>query len=65
MLSTFQHGDEMYQYTVVARVANQEIELTTFFDSDGEPEKKAKALIENNKGKFRHMRIEKRIIGML
>ena len=55
----------MYQYTVVARVANQEIELTTFFDSDGEPEKKAKALIESNKEKFRHMRIEKRIVGML
>ena len=55
----------MYQYTVMARVANREIELKTFFDEDGEPEKKAKALIEINKDKFRHMRIEKRIVGML
>ena len=62
---TFSHGDRMYQYTVMARVANREIELKTFFDEDGEPEKKAKALIEINKDKFRHMRIEKRLIGML
>ena len=55
----------MYQYTVYAKVANREIELKTFFDSDGEPEKKAKTLIENNKDKFRSMRIEKRLVGML
>ena len=54
----------MYQYTVMARVANREIELETFFDEDGEPEKKAKALVEENRTKFRHMRIEKRLIGM-
>ncbi len=52
---TFSHGDRMYQYTVMARVANREIELKTFFDEDGEPEKKAKAIIEINKDKFRHM----------
>ena len=62
---TFSHGDKMYQYTVMARVANREIELKTFFDEDGEPEKKAKALVEENRTRFRHMRIEKRIVGML
>ena len=55
----------MYQYTVMARVANREIELKTFFDEDGEPEKKAKALVEESRTRFRHMRIEKRLIGML
>lgn len=56
----------MYQYTVFAKVANKEIELKTFFDDiDEKPMQKAKALIETNKNKFRHMRIEKRIIGML
>jgi len=55
----------MYQYTVMARVANREIELKTFFDEDGEPERKAKALVEANRTRFRHMRIEKRLIGML
>ena len=61
----FSNGDKMYQYTVYAKVANREIELKTFFDSDGEPEKKALALVEHNRTRFRHMRIEKRIIGML
>ena len=55
----------MYQYTVYAKVANREIELKTFFDSDEEPEKKARALMEHNRTRFRSMRIEKRIIGML
>ena len=55
----------MYQYTVYAKVANREIELKTFLESDGEPEKKALALVEHNRTRFRHMRIEKRIIGML
>ena len=55
----------MYQYTVYAKVANREIELKTFIDSDGEPERKAKELVEHNRTRFRHMRIEKRIIGML
>ena len=55
----------MYQYTVIARVADREIELKTFFDDEVDAKKKAKALIESNKEKFRHMRIEKRIIGML
>jgi len=61
----FLNGDKMYQYTVMARVANREIELQTFFDDDVDAEKKAKALIENNREKYRSMRIEKRIIGML
>jgi len=56
----------MYQYTVFAKVANKEIELKTFFDdSDDKPMEMAKALIEANKGKFRQMRIEKRIVGLL
>ena len=55
----------MYQYTVFAKISNREFELKTFFDSDGEPEKKARTLIENNRTRFRSMRIEKRIIGML
>ncbi len=55
----------MYEYTVYAKISNREFELKTFFDSDGEPEKKAKTLIENNKDKFRSMRIEKRLVGML
>ena len=63
---TFSNGDTMYQYTVFAKVANKEIELKTFFDDiDERPMEKAKALIETNKDKFRSMRIEKRIIGML
>lgn len=63
---TFSHGDKMYQYTVIATVAKQEIELKTFFDDlDEKPMEKAKALIEKNKNKFRSMRIEKRIIPML
>ena len=65
MFSIFSNGDKMYQYTVMERVANREIELKTFFDEDGEPERKAKALIEVNRTRFRHMRIEKRIVGML
>jgi len=65
MLSFFSNGDKMYQYTVIARVADREIELKTFFDDEVDAKKKAKALIESNKEKFRHMRIEKRIIGML
>jgi hypothetical protein len=65
MLSSFSNGDKMYQYTVMARVGSREIELKTFFDEDGEPERKAKALIEANRTRFRHMRIEKRIVGML
>ena len=57
----------MYQYIVMALVgsSNREIELQTFYDDDVDAEKKAKALIENNRGKYRSMRIEKRIIGML
>ena len=55
----------MYQYTVMARVGSREIELKTFFDEDGEPERKAKELVEHNRTRFRHMRIEKRIIPML
>lgn len=56
----------MYQYTVFAKVANKEIELKTFFDdSDDKPMEMAKALIEANRSKFRQMRIEKRIIGLL
>ena len=56
----------MYQYTVFAKIANKEIELKTFFDDiDERPMEKARALIETNKNKFRSMRIEKRIIGML
>ena len=57
----------MYQYIVMALVgsSNREIELQTFFDDDVDAEKKAKALIENNRGQYRSMRIEKRIIGML
>ena len=43
----------------------KQIELKTFFDEDGEPERKAKALVEENRTRFRHMRIEKRLIGML
>ena len=63
---TFLHGDGMYQYTVFATVAKQEIELKTFFDDlDEKPMEKAKALVEANKGKFRSMRIEKRITPML
>ena len=63
---TFLHGDRMYQYTVFATVAKQEIELKTFFDDlDEKPMEKAKALVEANKGKFRSMRIEKRITPML
>jgi hypothetical protein len=63
---TFSHGDRMYQYTVFATIAKQEIELKTFFDDlDEKPMEKAKALIEANKGKFRSMRIEKRITPML
>ena len=63
---TFSHGDRMYQYTVFATVAKQEIELKTFFDDlDEKPMEKAKALVEANKGKFRSMRIEKRITPML
>ena len=66
MLSPFLHGDRMYQYTVFATVAKQEIELKTFFDDlDEKPMEKAKALVEANKGKFRSMRIEKRITPML
>jgi ABC-type lipoprotein release transport system permease subunit len=62
----FENGEQMYQYTVFAKVANKEIELKTFFDDiDEKPMQKAKALIETNKNKFRSMRIEKRIIGML
>ena len=63
---TFSHGDRMYQYTVFATVAKQEIELKTFFDDlDEKPMEKAKALVEANKGKFRSLRIEKRITPML
>ena len=62
---TLSNGDKMYQYTVMARVGSREIELKTFFDEDGEPERKAKALVEENRTRFRHMRIEKRLIGML
>ena len=63
---TFSHGDRMYQYTVFGKVANKEIELKTFFDDlDEKPMEKAKALIEANKNKFRSMRIERRIVGML
>jgi ABC-type lipoprotein release transport system permease subunit len=65
MLSFFSFGDKMYEYTVYAKISNREFELKTFFDSDGEPEKKAKTLIENNKNKFRSMRIEKRLVGLL
>jgi ABC-type lipoprotein release transport system permease subunit len=65
MLSILSFGDKMYEYTVYAKISNREFELKTFFDSDGEPEKKAKTLIENNKDKFRSMRIEKRLVGML
>ena len=56
----------MYQYTVFATIAKQEIELKTFFDDlDEKPMEKAKALVEANKGKFRSLRIEKRITPML
>lgn len=56
----------MYQYTVFATVAKQEIELKTFFDdTDDKPMEMAKDLVEKNKNKFRSMRIEKRIIPML
>ena len=56
----------MYEYTVFAKVANKEVALKTFFDDlDGGPMEKAKALIEANKNKFRSMRIERRIVGML
>jgi len=63
---TFLHGDKMYEYTVFAKVANKEVALKTFFDDlDDKPMEKAKALVEANKGKFRSMRIEKRITPML
>ena len=40
--------------------------LKTFFDDlDEKPMEKAKALVEANKGKFRSLRIEKRITPML
>ena len=56
----------MYQYTVFATIAKQEIELKTFFDDlDDKPMEKAKALIEANKGKFRPMRVEKCITPMV
>jgi hypothetical protein len=63
---TFSHGDKMYEYTVFAKVANKEVALKTFFDDlDDKPMEKAKALVEANKGKFRSLRIEKRITPML
>jgi|TARA_R110000796_G_scaffold244618_1_gene367843 hypothetical protein len=56
----------VYQYTVVAKVADRDIELKTFFEGfDEKPMEKAKALIETSKNKFRSMRIEKRITPML
>ena len=56
----------MYEYTVFAKVANKEVALKTFFDDlDDKPMEKAKALVEANKGKFRSLRIEKRITPML
>ena len=55
----------MYQYTVYAKVANREIELKTFLTLMANQKRKAKELVEHNRTRFRHMRIEKRIIGML
>lgn len=62
----FSHGDTMYRYTVIAKVANKEVELKTFFDHfDEKPMEKAKALVKTSKNNFCSMRIEKRIIPML
>ena len=53
----------MYEYTVFAETGSAKIELHTFFDyNDEDPMGQALMLIEENKGSYDRMWVDKRLL---